>query len=188
MYSSIFVNFLIYVHICSSQIVFLFPLTAHTAKYFLTQPYALRTAIKFSLDISSIFHLSLSRQVYSIRPVASFFAFLQRIFIRHTPYPLHQSVLLLSKPVLLYVFSKLPWPHIIETIHIIHPHFSHGSFLFKHHQHSFKKDLDIQPNIPIADVLLVQAYYFLEICNVASSAYLPHSGNSRFDGESGSVM
>lgn len=35
MYSSIFVNFLIYVHICSSQIVFLLSLAAHTAKCFL---------------------------------------------------------------------------------------------------------------------------------------------------------
>ncbi len=32
MYSSSLVNFLIYVHICSSQIVFLFPFAAHTAK------------------------------------------------------------------------------------------------------------------------------------------------------------
>ena len=27
-----------------------------------------------------------------------------------------------------------------------------------------------------------------KVCDVASSAYLPHSGNSRFDSESGSVM
>ena len=45
MYSSIFVNFLIYVHICSSQIVFLFPLTVHTAKCVLMLSYPITPAI-----------------------------------------------------------------------------------------------------------------------------------------------
>ena len=55
MYSPIFVNFLIYVHICSSQIVFLFPLTVHTAKCFLMLSYPITPAIKPFLDIPSIF-------------------------------------------------------------------------------------------------------------------------------------
>ena len=54
MYSSIFVNFLIYVHICSSQIVFLFPLTAHTAKCFLILSYPITPAIMFLLHKTSV--------------------------------------------------------------------------------------------------------------------------------------
>ena len=87
MYSSIFVNFLIYVHIYSTQIVFLFPHAAHTASFFL--------------------HSSLSSQVHSIKSVASSSAFLRRIFIRHTLRPLHQSVNLLSKPVFLLLFCQI---------------------------------------------------------------------------------
>ena len=87
MYSSIFVNFLIYVHICSSQIVFLFPHAALTASFFL--------------------HSSLSRQVHSIKSVASFSAFLRRIYIRRTLHPLHQSVKLLSRPVYLLLLCQI---------------------------------------------------------------------------------
>ena len=50
---------------------------------------------------------SLSRQVHSIKSVASFFAFLRRIFIRRTLHPLHQSVLLLSKSVFLLLYCQI---------------------------------------------------------------------------------
>ena len=87
MYSSIVVNFLIYVHIYSTQIVFLFPHAAHTASFFL--------------------HSSLSSQVHSIKSVASSSAFLRRIFIRRTLRPLHQNVNLLSKPVFSLLFCQI---------------------------------------------------------------------------------
>ena len=56
MYSSIFVNFLIYVHICSSQIVFLLSLATHTAKCFLMLSYPITSAIKSFLAIFSTHH------------------------------------------------------------------------------------------------------------------------------------
>ena len=86
MYSSIFVNFLIYVHICSSQIVFLFPHAAHTASF-----------------ISN----SLSRQVHSTKSVELSSSFSRRIFIRRTLHPLHQSVLMLSKLVFSLLFCQI---------------------------------------------------------------------------------
>lgn len=101
MYSSIFVNFLIYVHICSTQIVFLFPHAAHTASFFL--------------------HSSLSSQVHSIKSVASSSAFLRRIFIRRTLRPLHQSVNLLSKPVFRFYFARFSLFHLFCNNHTNKP-------------------------------------------------------------------
>lgn len=101
MYSSIFVNFLIYVHIYSTQIVFLFPHAAHTASFFL--------------------HSSLSSQVHSIKSVASFSAFLRRIFIRRTLHPLHQSVMLLSRPVFLHLFFQIYPFHLFCNNHTNKP-------------------------------------------------------------------
>ena len=101
MYSSIFVNFLIYVHIYSTQIVFLFPHAAHTASFFL--------------------HSSLSSQVHSIKSVASSSAFLRRIFIRRTLHPLHQSVMLLSRPVFLHLFFQIYPFHLFCNNHTNKP-------------------------------------------------------------------
>ena len=101
MYSSIFVNFLIYVYICSSQIVFLLPLAAHAASFFL--------------------HSSLSRQVHSTKSVASSSAFLRRIFIRRTLRLLHQSVNLLSKPFHLHLFFQIYPFHLFCNNHTSKP-------------------------------------------------------------------
>ena len=38
------------------------------------------------------------------------------------------------------------------------------------------------------DVLFIEFYDFFEVCDVASSAYLPHSGKSRLGCEAGTVM
>lgn len=58
MYSSIFVNFLIYVHICSSQIVFLSNsscvITTQSAKCFLMLSYPITPAIMFLLHKTSV--------------------------------------------------------------------------------------------------------------------------------------
>ena len=43
-------------------------------------------------------------------------------------------------------------------------------------------------NCPFAYVLFVEFYDFFEVCDVASSAYLPHSGKSRLGCEAGTVM
>ncbi len=52
-------------------------------------------------------YISSSRQVYSIKSVASFSTFLRRIFIRHTLHLQHQSVNLLSKPVFSLLFCYI---------------------------------------------------------------------------------
>lgn len=35
---------------------------------------------------------------------------------------------------------------------------------------------------------LIQSHDFFKICDITSTAYLPHTGNSWFDGDSGSMM
>ena len=84
MYSSIFVNFLIYVHIRSSQIVFLFPLTVHTAKCFLMLSYPIPPAINAFLDISSIF-LHIFIQTGSLNKISCIFFRISPAHI-HTPH------------------------------------------------------------------------------------------------------
>ena len=101
--------------------VFLFPLTAHTAKCFLVLSYPITPATKSFLDISScnkhsIFRLfsyiSSSRQVHSTKSVELFLTFHRRIFIRRTLHPLHQSVMLLSRPVFPHLFFQIfPFHH-----------------------------------------------------------------------------
>jgi len=86
MYSSIFVNFLIYVHICSSQIVFLFPLAAHTAKCFLMLSYPITPAINTFLDISSIF-LHIFIQTGSLNKISC-------IFFRISPAHIYAKMLI----------------------------------------------------------------------------------------------
>ena len=46
----------------------------------------------------------------------------------------------------------------------------------------------IQSKIPVADIFCIQSHDFFKICDITSTAYLPHTGNSWFDGDSGSVM
>ena len=40
----------------------------------------------------------------------------------------------------------------------------------------------------LADIFCIQSHDFFKICDITSTAYLPHTGNSWFDGDSGSVM
>ena len=73
MYSSIFVNFLIYVHICSSQIVFLFPLAAHAAKCFLMLSYPITPAIMFllhktSVEYTRLYFSIIEALIYTVEP------------------------------------------------------------------------------------------------------------------------
>ena len=66
-------------------------------------------------------YISLSRQVHSIKSVASFSAFLRRIFIRRTLHPLHQSVMLLSRPVFLHLFFQIYPFHLFCNNHTNKP-------------------------------------------------------------------
>ena len=53
--------------------------------------------------------------------------------------------------------------------------------------HKQEKTLMIIP-IPVLDVFLVQSHHFFEVCDVASAADLPQSGDARFDGQSCIMM
>lgn len=51
-----------------------------------------------------------------------------------------------------------------------------------------KQNLYIQSKIPVTDIFCIQSYNFFEVCNVTSSAYLPHTSDSRFNSDSSPVM
>ena len=50
------------------------------------------------------------------------------------------------------------------------------------------KDIDVKSHCPFAYVLFIEFYDFFEVCDIASSAYLPHSGKSWLGCEAGAVM
>lgn len=56
-----------------------------------------------------------------------------------------------------------------------------------YHYETVRKYLDME-DCPFAYVLFIKFYDFFEVCDVASSAYLPHSGKSRLGCEAGTVM
>ena len=47
---------------------------------------------------------------------------------------------------------------------------------------------NVKSHCPFAYVLFIEFYDFFEVCDVASSTYLPHSGKSRLGCEAGTVM
>ena len=60
--------------------------------------------------------------------------------------------------------------------------------MFHHCHYSLQKDLDIQFDIPVFDVFFVQSYDFLKVCDIASAAYLSHTGDAGLNGNSGTVV
>ena len=56
-----------------------------------------------------------------------------------------------------------------------------------YHYETVRKYLDME-DCPFAYVLFIKFYDFFEVCDVASSAYLPHSGKSRLGCEAGTVV
>ena len=56
-----------------------------------------------------------------------------------------------------------------------------------YHYETVRKYLDME-DCPFAYVLFIKFYDFFEVCDVASSAYLPHTSQSRLDCQSCSVM
>ena len=89
----------------STWMVFLFPLTVHTAKCFLMLSYPITPAINTFLDISSIF-LHIFIQTGSLNKISCIFFRISLAHI-HTPHSLHQSVNLLSRPVILLLFCQI---------------------------------------------------------------------------------
>ena len=68
------------------------------------------------------------------------------------------------------------FPHCVSS--------SHRSFFLQHDHHGFYQYLHIQSDIPVLDIFLIESYHFLEIRDIASSADLPHAGDSRLDCQS----
>ena len=65
--------------------------------------------------------ISSSRQVHSTKSVELFLTFHRRIFIRRTLHPLHQSVMLLSRPVFLHLFFQIYPFHLFCNNHTNKP-------------------------------------------------------------------
>ena len=51
-----------------------------------------------------------------------------------------------------------------------------------------KQYFNIQAETPVADIFCIQSHNFFEVSDVASSAYLPHASDSRFNSDSSPVM
>ena len=62
------------------------------------------------------------------------------------------------------------------------------SIPLQNRQHRLKQNLNIQSNIPLRNILCIQSYNLLKIRDVTSTTHLPHSGNTRLNSNSGSVM
>lgn len=59
--------------------------------------------------------------------------------------------------------------------------FSHRPFIPQNHQHRLPQYLNIQPQVPLRDILVIQCHNLFKIRNIASSAHLPHPGQTWFD-------
>ena len=119
------IKFFIYLHICSSQIVFLSNfrcvITTQSVKCFLLLSYPITPAINTFLDISSIF-LHIFIQTGSLNKISCIlFRISPRIFIHRTLRPLHQSVNLLSKPVFSLLFCQIFPFHLFCNNHTSKP-------------------------------------------------------------------
>lgn len=60
--------------------------------------------------------------------------------------------------------------------------------MLEHGADRLTQNFKIQPNVPITDILRIELDNLLEIRDVASAADLPHSGDSRLDCDSGTVV
>lgn len=83
----------------------------------------------------------------------------------------------------LLIFITKPLPCFFKLIT-----FSHRPFFSHHNLHRLEQDPKIKSHTPFAYILFVQLYNFFKVCNIASSADLPHSGKARFDCEAGTVV
>ena len=60
---------------------------------------------------------------------------------------------------------------------------SFGAASAENDHNCLNQDLYIQLQTPFGNILCVKLYDFLEIRNITSTAYLPHTGKSRLDGQ-----
>lgn len=55
----------------------------------------------------------------------------------------------------------------------------HRTLFFEHNQNGLDQNSEVQSHAPLADILCIQFYNILKICDIASTAYLPHSCHTR---------
>ena len=78
-------------------------------------------------------------------------------------------------------------PFLISVFIYIH-FFLTTSIPLQNRQNRLKQNLNIQSDIPLGNIFCIQADDFFKVCDVASAADLPHSGDSRLDCDSGTVV
>ena len=78
-------------------------------------------------------------------------------------------------------------PFLISVFIYIH-FFLTTSIPLQNRQNRLKQNLNIQSDIPLGNIFCIQADDFFKVCDVASAADLPHSGDSGLDGDSGTVV
>ena len=78
-------------------------------------------------------------------------------------------------------------PFLISVFIYIH-FFLTTSISLQNRQNRLKQNLNIQSDIPLGNIFCIQADDFFKVCDVASAADLPHSGDSRLDCDSGTVV
>ena len=66
--------------------------------------------------------------------------------------------------------------------------FLHSSFAHNHRDDGLEQDPDIQSQAPSGDIIRVQFDDFLKVADLAAAADLPHTGQSRFEGQAGTVV
>ena len=66
------------------------------------------------------------------------------------------------------------------------PNFPH--LYYEHWLNDSKVLRHIQSDIPLGNIFCIQADDFFKVCDVASAADLPHSGDSGLDCDSGTVV
>ena len=78
-------------------------------------------------------------------------------------------------------------PFLISVFIYIH-FFLTTSISLQNRQNRLKQNLNIQSDIPLGNIFCIQADDFFKVCDVASAADLPHSGDSRLDCDSGTMV
>lgn len=92
-------------------------------------------------------------------------------------------MVLLYSSSLFYSTTKKPTRSHIQTFHFP----LRCSVLLQHRSYGLPQYPQILSEVPVLDIFAVQLHDFIEIRDAAPSADLPHSGDARLHGESGTV-
>lgn len=84
---------------------------------------------------------------------------------------------------LIYFYPRTASPQPGSLYSNLNMYRSFGTASAENDHNCLNQDLNIQLQTPFGNVLCVKLYDFLEIRNITSTAYLPHTGKSRLDGQ-----